>query len=142
MKKTYLHMWKKNNYNDFLLVWDHKPAAWHKLSLYLAPPVDVNNYALFLKQNDVMTSSCLIKIIHSCSEMMNFSSHFQVNVKLSTLKEKFHISLCPIGLLQLSRGTKSAMMEGKLIIIPALGHQNKVKLHWFRFLCFNVPVQE
>ena len=33
-----------------------------------------------------------------------------------------------IGLLQLTiRGTKSAMLEGKLIIIPALGHQNKGK---------------
>ena len=29
---------------------DHKPAAWHKHCLYLAPPVDVNNYALFLKR--------------------------------------------------------------------------------------------
>jgi len=26
-----------------------------------------------------------------------------------------------------SRGTKSAMLEGKLIIVPALGHQNKAK---------------
>ena len=30
-----------------------------------------------------------------------------------------------VGLLQRSRGTKSAMLEGMLIIIPALEHQNK-----------------
>jgi len=47
-----------------------------------------------------------------------------------------------IGLLQ--QTITSYMVMGKLIIIPALGHQKKRqdKLHWFRSLCFNVPVRE
>ena len=51
-----------------------------------------------------------------------------------------------IGLLQLMimwYKISKIMLEGKLIIIPALGHQNKGKSnHWFRSLCFNVPVGE
>ena len=55
-------------------------------------------------------------------DSQNLSTEIQYSIRwIKNLTEM-------LGLLQLTiRGTKSAMLEGKLIIIPALGHQNKGK---------------